>query len=279
MRLYSLINANGETYNLTDTNVIFHSTEGLGFESDNTYIQIGHRWIPIQKRRRQSAVTGTTTFYGDEPYIQYYDFVRFAEVEPLVLVYTTEKGTYLRNVLLESINKGEKDKAGALNCDTSFVCLTPWYQKVIYAVNKIIETDESSKFSWRWPVKWSSNGDMRFAINSDSIIDSPCKLIIEGPIKSPQWWHYANGVYQSRGLIEYDIKEGERLVIDSTTDPYSITVQNKNGTVIEDVYQLSNFDMERFIFLKKGINDITVDSVHLDRTNVQLEAYIYYDAV
>lgn len=280
MRSHRLTNATGETYNLTGKDVIFHQTEGYGFEAENTFYRIGNRFIPIEKKNRQSSVTGKIIFYGEAPYVQYYDFARFVGNDNLVLEYTTDAGIFYKNVVVGKLSKGEINKFECLECDIEFVSLTPWYKKVNITIKPNQDVEHLSTFPWSWPVHWSSENGMQIVVDSDSDIPSPCRLIISGPIENPQWRHYTDGVYQSRGLIQWDVQKGESLVIDTLTDPYGIYLRTKDGGT-QDLYQLSDFDMERFILLKKGHNVITVESrfVSDKKTTVKLEGQIYYDTV
>lgn len=278
MRTHKLINADGEIYNLTDIDVLFHTTEGYGFEAGHTYYQIGSRYVPIEKKMNQKSVSGQIIFYGESPYVQYLNFTRFIDTESLVLEYSTEAGVFQKDVVVGTLDKGEIDRAGALTVKIEFNSITPWYKKMIM-VSKITPNASSKPtFPIHWSHKWPSENEMKIQIESDSSIPSPCKLIIHGPIKQPKWWHYADNEYQSRGFVDYNVKANERLVIDTTSDPYSMNVINNNGDII-DVYQLSDFDMERFIHLKKGMNTITVSSNNLDKVDIELEGYIYYDTV
>ena len=54
MRQFTLINANGETYNITEVKKsFFHSVKGLGFGEENTYQRVGNRFVMLSNRKKQ----------------------------------------------------------------------------------------------------------------------------------------------------------------------------------------------------------------------------------
>lgn len=280
MRRYSLINGNGQRYNLTDETVVFHSTTGLGFEREDTVRKIGNRWVRLNKDVRPTNVSGTITFYGDIPYLQYSEFAQFISEEPLYLEYTPEDVLYKKEVYISRLEKGEYDKTGALNCNIEFAPLSPWYREISVSTGKETSRANGFIFPATFPITWRSTESMTVEINSDSVLDSPVKITIEGPLKNPKWRHYVNGIYAARGELTYDILENNQLVIDTTTDPYRMYIETKTGEMVADVYQLSNFSVERFVHLKKGKNVISFStSGGTEIVPVKVEARLYYDTV
>ena len=84
---------------------------------------------------------------------------------------------------------------------------------------------------------------------------------------------YATGAYN--GTITGDHK----LVIDTTTMPYSITERGISGDVIANRYQACDFTTERFIILKHGTNRISLLHDGLGAVNMMVEAKISYETV
>lgn len=86
MRKFSLINSKGESYDITTTDAFFHSPEGLGFQRDDTYYQVGSRFILTNSSPKQGIITGKLVFNTDDPYGDYQKFLDFCD-DNLQLLY------------------------------------------------------------------------------------------------------------------------------------------------------------------------------------------------
>ena len=70
-----------------------------------------------------------------------------------------------------------------------------------------------------------------------------------------------------------------KVVIDTTTEPWSIKQFDNLGNLVSDMYQLSDFSTERFIQIKNGRNIISVTDDGADDVTLSVEAQIGYDTV
>lgn len=280
MRTHSLINGVGQEFNLTDSKLIFHTTTGYGFERDDQVRRIGSRWIRVTKEPKPLPISGVITFYGENPYGQYKEFVQFSSIDPLVLCYTPEQTMYKKDVYISSLGKGEINKYGGLDVQIEFSPLTPWYREITVYTGDDNAVGRGFTFPVRWPVIWRSTESMIAEVISDSFMDSPCRITIEGPIKDPKWRHYVNGNYEARGDIDYEIAEGNNLVIDTISIPSQIFITDKKGNQIANVYQHANFGTERFIYLKNGKNTISLSAREsAEKVPIKVEARLYYESV
>lgn len=279
MREFTLVNGYGERYSLTSATCLFHSPGGLGFERDDSYRTVGDRWVRVSKSLTRLAISGTISFVGPNPYDQYFDFLQFSNVEPLKLVYKPNRDEYAKDVYLSKAEKTELTKYGSLDVEVEFQPLTPWYRELIVITQPGKLDGDGVVFPVTWPAKWRSSESMSLTINSDSYMNSPCKLTIYGPIKNPKWTHYANGDYVADGAVTVDIGEQNHLVVDNTLDPYVMSVYNEQGEEVQDVYQMSDFSTTRFLNLRHGRNTIHVTSEALSRVVLKAEVKFYYESV
>lgn len=281
VRQFSLINANGASYNITATDAFFASPQGLGQEWNATYRQIGNSYILANSYLKQQSISGTIYLSPDNPYDKYYDFVQFCSITPLTLVYIppfqSKNNSYKRDVFLNKITKAELDKYGYLEVGLSFNALTPWYRSI--SVKQIESNNDGSKWPVSWPFIWDSGGSKSLTIDSDSHMDSPVKFTIEGPAISPSWFHYVNGKLYETGKVTCDIQEGCKLIIDNTSYPYSMNIYNENEDVIQDAYQLADFSTKRFINLQYGRNIINLSTESAEDIVIRMEAHLYYGTV
>ena len=121
-----------------------------------------------------------------------------------------------------------------------------------------------------------------------SLVKSPVKLTIYGPIVKPYWVHRvkdADGNYVTVGSGKFTTNvslssKDEYVVIDNTGGQYRIYRHNATGSDT-DIYSQRDFSLPCFITLREGSNQILVTSEE-DGTpadNVKLEAHLYYATV
>lgn len=102
MREFALVDGNGEEYSLTVKESFLHDPSGLGFERENTYRQVGERFIKINTSPKQGKIEGTIHFHPESAYDEYQNFVEFAGRDELQLEYK------LKNVMARSIKSDRK---------------------------------------------------------------------------------------------------------------------------------------------------------------------------
>jgi hypothetical protein len=104
-------------------------------------------------------------------------------------------------------------------------------------------------------------------------------VVLYGELVNPTWRHYLNNVLQTTGKITGTVMPNHRLVIDTTTIPYSMKQVDAFGNVVSDMYQLSDFSTERFVRFGKGRNTVSVQADNTNTLNVGVEAQIEYATV
>lgn len=80
-------------YSLTMNTHFFYSPQGLGFEEENTYRQIGGNFILANTKPKQSVISGNIHFGGSTPYSRYRDFLAYCSRPNIQLAYYTGEGS------------------------------------------------------------------------------------------------------------------------------------------------------------------------------------------
>ena len=91
--------------------------------------------------------------------------------------------------------------------------------------------------------------------------------------------HYVNDVVEISGKVNCTIGASERLVIDTSTSPYTIKKLDTYMQEIEDCYQNSDFSTKRFVTLKNGENKIAFSHEGATDLTAIIEAKLIYESV
>lgn len=272
MRNFMLINADGEQYRLMTRQRFLYSPGGLGYEIDDTFARLGSRYVPIETGYAQGKIKGNLYFTQPNAYQKYYDFVRFCQKTPLTLAYTPDIGTFYLECKISQIDKTELNQSAALDIQVELIALGLWYRTAT-AINDGEQTG-GKIYTYSYPYTYGESAGV-LRMQSDSYENSPAKLTIFGPVTNPTWKHYVNGEEIATGGIIGTIAEGLKLVIDATQTPYTITSQDSYGNTVTNLYELSDFETERFVILRHGSNVVTVEG----GTQVMLEGRLSYASV
>ena len=278
--MFVLINASGQRQEIVKKARHAFDVSGIGFRRNESYAQVGNRFVPLDNRYQQGKLNGSMRF-AFPAYADYYALVRFIDDSPLTLEYTNSTGVFYRDVIVSSVERSELVTSGDRVLSFELAALGLWYRLQTEVNNgeatngKIYAVDEDdTPIGYEYPYTYGESAGV-LRIQSDSYEDSPAKLTIFGPVTNPTWAHYVNGVQVATGGITATVLSGHKLVIDATVTPYSICVYDMQNTLITDVYGLSNFATERFIILKHGSNVVTVTG----GTEIMIEGRINYAAV
>ena len=277
MRTFKIVNANGEMYDLTVKNRSFmHTVSGLGYGREAEFYRIGERFATLSNYLAQQEVRGNVYFGGANNISDYFTFAKFCENTPLKLLYDPGTGkTYTRDGFIKTMERSDGENVrGAW---VTFICTTPWYDTVNEFYTGII--DGGKKYNYTYSYKYAKYIANTVIIESDSYLPSPMKLVIYGPVVNPIWRHYANNKLIETGSCTVTIPANHKLVIDTTSIPYSIKEYDLANVLIADRYQTSDWNTERFFRLKYGINTITVSATGSTNISLGVEAQIEYGTV
>lgn len=278
MRQFYLRNGNGAEYSLMDVEHWLNSPKGLGLNFKDKYSQVGSNFLRTKKVTNPKDISGVLMFTGSNLYDKYQEFMLFSQVEPLIFVYNPNGTEYIVNVSLEEIGKEEIDsKTSTLQVDVSFKRLTRW-RRVVLQRNDATEA-EGKVYPFTYPYTYGGDVANNVTIESDTVCESPCKITIIGNCENPIWRQYVNGTLKHEGSINASTTAGQRIVIDTTKTPYSIKKYDASNNLIADLYQLSDFSTDRFFFLEKGTNRISIGHDGTNDLELAVEAHLEYETV
>lgn len=279
MRTFKLRNSLGAYYDLTvDKTSMLLLVGGLGYDEENTYQRIGHRFTTLKSYLKQGVVSGTVHFWQPKAHEEYQKFVKFCQFKPLTLIYNpTGVKEYYRRGAVTSVTY---DESKPLEAGVKFTCSTPFFE----SVRVVTEPGSGGMiygkiYDYTYPYRYSSTTTNNVTINMDSTVESPCKLILYGPLQNPEWKHYVNNELVSTGKVNITVPSGHYLVVDNTGDNLSIEEYDNTNTFVADRYQLSDFSTERAIYLEYGQNRIAIDDEGGNKVKVVAEGELYYASV
>ena len=277
IRNFRLFNNDGAEYNLTVRDHFLHTPAGLGYTKETEFQRLGDQYIILDDAFAQAQITGEVFFPNPKAYDKYFDFVRFCQNTPLYLLYKPSEREFRRVVRLGAVGK-EELQAGGLNVTVSFDCLTLFYEQ-FNVFGDASEAENGKTYNYKYNYRYSSASANTIVLDSDSYAESPCAIYIYGEVVNPVWRHYVNNVLFATGAINATIEAGQKLKIDTTEIPYSLTRVDMANRFVADVYAEGDFSTERFITLRHGRNTISVSHDTASPLTVALEARIVYASV
>ena len=275
--VFTLTNALGQNYDLSDiNNTALLQPNGFGFDDVTEYENLGELFVPLTEKFDQQVISGTL-FFGTRPFEKYLEFTKFCQHSPLSLTYDMGVAKFQIPVRLSSIDKGTTGMLGYLECPVEFTALARMYKTVI--ANNTGSAGGGKIYDYEYDYMYGDFVADTITIDSDSVTSSPCRISIFGPCTQPRWIHYVDGVQVATGYYNGTIPQNHKLVIDTTSSPYSIEEQDSAGNLIADRYELCDFSTERFFLLEYGHNTISVSHADPDSIRLMVEGYIFYETV
>lgn len=248
-RQFRLINDVGAEYDLCHTRHWLNSPDGLGFDKSFDSLQVGSAFVLTESNLNQQPITGEMVF---KAYSDYSDFVKFIATGNLTFAYQPRDSTtwYYRTCEVRSLKKSEIDpNTHRLHCNVDFVCFSQWYESVFAERTNEI-TGDSTEFPLVFPFTFVDANTNEVNINNSNTSLAPCKIKIAGPCVNPKWYLIVNQNVIAKGEVSITLNTGEHLIVDANIENMRIV------KVVDDeetnVYQLSNFETERFIYAPSG---------------------------
>ena len=277
IRQFFLTNALGDQYSLMqESRGIFFNPAGLGCQENTAYQQIGEFFSPLTESFGQQVISGEMLF-NIQPYVKYLEFTKFCRHNPLSLIYETDAGSFQIPCKLTKIEKGDTNGVNYLLCKVEFTALARMYKTVV--ANNTGSAGGGKTYDYTYDYVYGDFVADTVTIDSDSVTASPCRISIFGPCTQPRWIHYVNGVQVATGYYNGEIPASHKLVIDTTSSPYSIEEQDIAGNLIADRYELCDFSTERFFLLEYGLNTISVAHSDVDSIRLMVEGFIFHETV
>lgn len=277
MRTFKLFDNDGNSYDVTTKNdLFFYGVDGLGFTQATEFQRIEDRYALLDSYTAQGKIKGTLRFWQPNAEQKYFDFAQFCQNTPIRMEYNPKYGAFSRSGLITKIERGD-GTGNSLEVTIEYTAQTPWYKTITRYNDGIIVGGKV--YDYTYDYTYSEAVVNSVTIDSDSYQSSPVKLIIFGAATNPTWRHYLNNVLQSSGKINGSVLANHKLIIDTTTIPYSIKQFDMQGNLISDMYQQSDFSTSRFVRFGRGRNTVAFTAENTNTLNVGVEAQIEYATV
>ena len=287
VRTFTLVNNNGISYDMQTRQRFIVNPNGLGYEESTNYQNFGAHYTPLDDGLAQGVINASIVFVGvsrSEIYNKFFEFAKFARCNPLTIQYTPIFDTFSRSCRIAKLEKSEITN-GVLTVNVQLACITPWYKTKndynsgVAGGGKQYALQESGLYGYNYDYTYSDNILQSVTIDNDGFEESPCKFIIYGYAVNPIWNHYVNGELFATGKADITVAANHKLVIDTTTIPYTMRELDMSNNLIRDCYQLSDFSTERFIRLQPGKNRISLSHSGSNVVSVAIEAQVEFAAV
>jgi hypothetical protein len=283
IREFKLINEKGQEYSLMDIENagLLTSPNGLGFQYENQYEQLGHTFVKSISKISQTKVTGQINFLKYENYRKLVDFIASSEDLKISYKVPYKTGTkeFFKDVSVDILNKGEKTQNGVLSENITFNSLSLWYEqtKTVYEVGN---TDNELRWDFKWDSKFAGYDVRRVQYINQGHVDASIELTIEGTVLNPKIDLLIDKEVYQTVEINTTIDEYEKLLYSSKETDFYIKKQLADGTS-ESIYDLEtiNFANDNVIRIPKNKNAEIRLRADNDITRAILTIYTYYIAV
>lgn len=295
MRLFYLEDQKGERIPLNNENGIFlYSPSGLGFEYSHDYSESGSGFfMRIKDGINQSEIGFVFVFppkeYAngspDSPYERYRKLIDWIyKAEELYFIYCPyAPNEYYKRVEIQTVEKTELDRYGALQCNISILPLTPWYLPAPIHVNFGEEQDNAMRYTFTYTddlIYGVGSKDYTAEITAQGHIPSAVKVTFKGQVINP--------VFELRGSVTRKIHGRCAITATFSSDEtleFSTEEQNSYVKKIkasgEEIDLLDQIDITQNPFFRVPLTEpceltLSGDSI-LGKATMLL--YVYYRGV
>lgn len=283
VREFKLINEKGQEYSLMDIEnaCLLTNPSGLGIQYSTQYEQLGNTFIESISKINQTRFTGQVNFLKYENFRKLVDFIALSETIKLCYKIPYSSGTkeYFKDVKINVLNKGDKDKDGVLSETLTFDCLSLWYEQ-LQTVYNIGTNDDEIRWDFKWDSAFAGYDTRRLQYINKGHTEASIQLEIIGNVENPKIELLIDGEIYQTITINTLIGEYEKLLYSSKENDFYIRRQLADGTT-ESLFSLDviNFENDNVIRIPKNRSTEIRLSADNNITNAQLTIYTYYIAV
>lgn len=305
VRQFKLKNAEGEIYNLYDSEHFGYNPDNLGISLTNSLVQSGANFLLVNTALNHQQFQINVIFGGEElkdQYPKHRALLQFLDKTPLTLVYKRPGVDEMnRDIALAQLPLSEIKEPFLIDSQLTFDFLSPWYRYVLFAstaeqefvpdTGKIYAFDmangeqcytyspmrvpatHSEVQGYVYDIKGRVGTQIHITNNSiylDTQETSPLIIEISAPIEtlaSP----IEMELYQNNELIQNDayfttLNKGEKLVITTGFRNQTATKINKSGKGVP-VYFEQDLTKSNFITAPIGESTFICKS---DNANIKI---------
>ena len=187
VREFKLINEKGQEYSLMDIKnfCLLTNPNGLGFQYENQYEQIGNTFVKSISKLGQTIVTGQLNFLKYDNYRKLVDFIVASEKIQLSykIPYKTGIKEFFKDVSIDLLNKSEKKQNGVFSESINFTSLSLWYEK-IQTVYEIQNIENEIRWDFEWDARFSGYDVRKLSFINQGHTDASIQVLINGNVKN-----------------------------------------------------------------------------------------------
>lgn len=244
-RKHWLVNALGETYDLTNplTTVFFNEPQGFGFEREFSSIQVGNSELVTSQSFVLTDINGELVFYSEDNsrvYEMYQQFIQFAKYKPLEFHYQTPNllKSYYCDVLFTLADKTEIGQDGMMRVPVTFHRLTEWLDDEDYSITLYnVLTNDGKHYNLQRDYHYAGTGLSNTVINNNGTDDVGFIITVNGSVQNPQFtlsqYGQVYGVCKITGTYDF-------VQLNSVERNESIYLE-LNGSAISNPEQYQDF--------------------------------------
>ncbi len=241
MRKFYIQASNGLRYDLQDRNKCFlNSPKGLGFEKDNSYVNVGNYFTVDDSKNGQKSISGSLIFKNDW-YANYKEFITFIKsYSDYKLVYKYDDIDYYIDIDIVEVTKGDTEGNKYLECDIEMLSKSLWYKQT--SITRTIEqSDELPQWDWRFDLMFNDETLDKIDINNQGQVETPFEFELFGVVEGLTLDVYQNGEKINTLTFNVDLDDGESLLYGNKDNNLYI-YKKSNGVLINafDSVDLAN---------------------------------------
>lgn len=283
VREFKLVNEKGQEYSLMDIEnaCLLTNPSGLGIQFSTEYEQLGNTFVESNSRTSQTRFSGQANFLKYENFRKLVDYIALSDKIKLSykIPYSDGIKEYFKDVKINVLNKGDKDKDGVLTETLTFDCLSLWYEQ-LQTVYNIGNNDDEIRWDFRWDSAFAGYDIRRLQYINKGHTDATIQLQIDGNVQNPKIELLIDGEIYQTVTINTLIGEHEKLFYSSKENDFYIRKQLEDGT-LQDLFNLDiiNFANDNVIRIPKNRSAEIRISADNNITNAKLTIFAYYIAV
>lgn len=278
MREFYLENAIGERRSLqTKRECFLRAPSGLGWADTNTYASAQGFFPRTFSEPAQPAPMGDFVFGGYDDYRDFVDWVH--KGYDLTLVYSPDGTEYRIDIDLLSVQKGEINLWGRLECPFVMAAKTPWYKPTTRELVIAPPASETGyrRYTYKYTTQYAASSlSNQVEISASGHLPAALYMVCPGPLSNPKLTLLGptGAVIGLLDLTGIGIEAGEMLI-------YS-TKFGQTGVWRDGTDLLPELDLNNNNFFDVPINQTCTLRLESDtdiETTATIQLFEYYRSV
>lgn len=264
VREFALINEKGQEYSLMDIKdyCLLTSPSGLGYSYENEFLQIDNDFVLISQKLSQGEFNGEVNAMKYENLRNLANFIESSEKIRLkyTVPYDTGSKTYLRDAVLQTLEKTEKEPNGILSQPINIQFTSLWYSEdtTTYGTTE----EDEMRWDFRWDARYLDYDLRNLVYDNKGHTEAPIFVQINGPVSNPSISLYSKGELVTTIALTVEIGQGEQLQYSTRTGDLFIYKKTVNSELINLFSETYGIDLnnDNIIKLPKGVSELILDA-------------------